>query len=353
MARRHFDEGGLAEPAIAIESISPGALNPGTVPLLNALCRLAGKLDALDTSQSEAPAAAVVARFGELRVVLKRTVQHLQALDHLLHDTESDLEICAEPESATFGGESFATPAPPQVADVCFCGIIELNRSIDQLLHAHAFDDVLVAAETALRKLRRVIQAVLAAAQERGLIELVSGAHLRQHRGFDLNTTLAVRRLYAEFRRGLRSPNSDTPEAVFGALRYAAGALAAMFSSPHYRHARVSDRSLLRRLQQRVLAWARGDKTLELGLHLLEDVRTCADLLRGINRRQELRAHDEALFQQLSAGPGGQTEQWLSRVRLLWGLDDGLDALLARAQSAGGDAEDLVPQVLAQLATLR
>jgi hypothetical protein len=100
-----------------------------------------------------------------------------------------------------------------------------------------------------------------------------------------------------------------------------------------------------------LLTWARHDQAIPEGLELLEDVRTCANLLGGVNRRQELRAHDCALVEQLYAGPEGDPNAWLARFAPLAGLDDSLDA---RIEGAAGIAnEELVQQLIEQLSTLR
>ncbi|HEY3493668.1 MAG TPA: hypothetical protein VGK73_03235, partial [Polyangiaceae bacterium] len=130
--------------------------------------------------------------------------------------------------------------------------------------------------------------------------------------------------------RSLRSPADESREGVLAALRYAAGALAALVSEPAYAHVRASDRAPLRRLRERLLVWARHDGSASVGLELLEDVTTTADLLRGINRRQELRAHDLAALRELSQGPREAPSAWLSQLDGLFGLDDALDDLIER-----------------------
>jgi hypothetical protein len=87
---------------------------------------------------------------------------------------------------------------------------------------------------------------------------------------------------------------------------------------------------------------------------LLEDVRTCGDLMRGINRRQELRAHDRALLDRVGAGPHAQLaiERWLDALDPLFGLDDALDDLLARASTAIAPAA-LVGAIVMRLEQVR
>jgi hypothetical protein len=166
-----------------------------------------------------------------------------------------------------------------------------------------------------------------------------------------VDSALAVRRLYANFRRRLRRADEETPEGVLSALRYAAGALAILVSSDEYDDVRASDRALLRHLRERILTWGKRQQSLEVGLHLLDDLWTSADLLRDINHRQELRAHDHALIEELLAEPPWDAAAWFERLTGLVGLDDGLDALLGQAQ-ANEPLAPLVPSVLERLRAL-
>jgi hypothetical protein len=301
--------------------------------LLQELYALAGTLPTLDMARDEADPGSALATAQKLEASLKRALQTLRALEQLNLDANED-ELDFELEPATLDALPIAVPALPRLADVCFAGALELSRALLALGRAGSADELLMAMETALRKLRRAIRAVLDVAHESGVSAHATGEHLRQSDDFDLASTLLVRRLYAIFRRGLRRSEGEDAPAVLMTLRYAASALATLISSPHYGQARVSDRALLRRLQERLLAWARSDQRADRGLELLDDVWTSADLLRGINRRQELRAHDDALIQELCVGPESDAQTWLARVRPLFGLDDQLDTLLDRAEHA-------------------
>ncbi len=248
-------------------------------------------------------------------------------------------------------GELQAIDDVTEVADMCFAGALELKRLLRELGAARGADDVVVTAESARRKLRRAVRAVLEVARIEGSPDILGGAHQGRHRVSDLESALAVRRLYATFRRGLRRPDGDSPEAVLTAVRYAAGAMALMVTEPDYADVRASDRAVLRALRARALDWARHDRSAREGLHLLEDLWTCADLLRGINRRQDLVAHDAALIAELHDGPGADLAAWSARLDALVGLDDRLDALLG--QRAAAPLAALVPELLARLAELR
>jgi len=114
---------------------------------------------------------------------------------------------------------------------------------------------------------------------------------------------------------------------------------------------RASDRALLLGLRDRIFAWSRAGRPPSAGLDLLSDVGATADLLRDINRRQELRASDAELIGALLAGLDKEPHVWLLRLRALVGLDDDLDALIEQGASTE-DPRAHVLLTLERLATL-
>lgn len=245
--------------------------------------------------------------------------------------------------------ETTPVQAAPRLGDLCFASAFELKRVQRGLLEADGPDDRLEALEAARRKLLRALRAVLAT-DGTTTGSTPHDADASPYRAEDVECALAVRRLYANFRRALRPATDESNEGVLAALRYAAGALAALASEPAYAHVRASDRAPLRRLRDRMLIWARHDRSVSVGLELLEDVTTAADLLRGINRRQELRAHDVASIRELSRGPGNDAAAWLSQLEELFGLDDALDDHIEELKEALDAAT--VQRVLARLPEL-
>jgi hypothetical protein len=173
---------------------------------------------------------------------------------------------------------------------------------------------------------------------------------LEQRFDDELESSLAVRRLYAEFRQNLRRAEDESSEGVLTALRYAAGALAALTASPHYSAVRASDAALLRSQRARLLEWSRSGKPRAAGLQLLEDISTVASLLRDINRRQELRAHDTKVIADLLTGKSLDRAAWLTGLARLAGLDDSLDRLTAQLRATQG--VEVLDAILAQLSQL-
>jgi hypothetical protein len=231
---------------------------------------------------------------------------------------------------------------------VCFACSFELNIALRALEHARDYDARLSAVETARRKLYRAIHAIARVAPDTETSDVRES--LEQRGDDELASSLAVRRLYAEFRQNLRRAENDSSDAVLTALRYAAGALATLTASPYYSAVRVSDAALLRNQHARLLEWSRSGKPRAAGLQLLEDISTSASLLRDINRRQELRAHDTELIRGLLTLQPLDRADWLVSLDRLFGLDDSLDRLSAQLRTSPGS--DVIAEILARLPAL-
>jgi hypothetical protein len=244
----------------------------------------------------------------------------------------------------TAAAGTFLPPAPRSLVDVCFAAILELGQARRGLGAQLEASERAVAFETTRRRLCQTLIVVLEAAGQRALI----GDHAQPE---DLSAALRLRSRYAAFRRALRPTESSAEADVLMAVRYAAGAIAQLVSSTDFAIARAADRAVLRGLRDRMLAWARTDKSALAGLRILSDVAACADLLHGINRRQELRGHDLALLVGLRAGPAGDLPAWIADLRRLDGLDDQLDALTAQAEADRGGATT-VAAIVARLEVL-
>lgn len=281
----------------------------------------------------------------EFIVILETSVEVLAELERVASASlPGDDDFTAE--ETTWIGTRRSGPTAPRLDDICFAATLELNQARRRLAQATGHDERLVARETARCKLHRALHAALANSGELAAQEHVAATVLQQRFAAELESALAVRRVFAHFRRSLRRAETNNAEAVLMALRYAAGALATLTTSPHYAALRLADRSLLSEQRGRLLDWSRSGRPVAAGLQLLDDIWTCADLLRDINRRQELRRHDEQLIHELLGPATHEQSDWLARLERLSGLDDELDVLLARAATSAG------PEVLLDL-TLR
>jgi hypothetical protein len=312
--------------------------------LLGDLAELAWRLDELQQSSLEETAA--VRLTAELTHIVQRALSTVIALERLDSAEQSARASEQDWEPQTWVGVRTTTATAPRLGDVCFACSFELNVALRALERARDTDEQLSAAESARRKLYRAIHAVLRLSPNAA----AARASLEKRIGNELTASLAVRRLYAEFRHNLRRAENESSEAVLTALRYAAGALAALTASPHYHAVRVSDAALLRSQHARLLEWSRSGKPRAAGLQLLDDLSTSASLLRDINRRQELRAHDTDLIRALLATPPLDRTDWLTQLDPLIGLDDALDRLTAQLRAARGN--ELAVEILARLSSL-
>jgi hypothetical protein len=302
-------------------TIAAGLPGVNAAELLAALSRIAERLATFQLCDDATAPAILSDAAIKLGDELGRVLEMLRVIERLNETVgdEAGFSFGDDEDPETRPRLVLARPAAPRVADVCFAGTFELNRARVGLNRARSAEDQLVAAETALRGSRTA----------------------------DLRSALDVRRLYAQFRHALRRPEGNDAQAVLMALRYAAGALATLIASPPYARARASDRSLLRRLQERMLDWSRRGRDVELGLQLLDDVWTSADLLRDVNRRQELRAHDSALIAALLGAEDHVVLNRFGELTPLLGLDDELDLLIERGTgpSNAGSARALLERL--------
>jgi hypothetical protein len=272
----------------------------------------------------------------EFVVILESSIELLGQLERVASASLQDKYDFPELAETTWIGTRRSARPAARLDDICFAGTLELNRARRALAQANGDNERLVAVETARRKLHRAVHAALINGGELSPAEHVAASALKQRFVVELESALVVRRLFANFRRSLRRAENGSVEAVLMALRYAAGALAALTTSARYGALRLPDRLLLGQQRERLLDWSRSGRPVPAGLQLLEDIWISAEMLRDINRRQELRAHDEQLIRDLLSPTAHGQNDWLPRLDRLSGLDDGLDALLARAATTDG-----------------
>ena len=274
-----------------------------------------------------------------LRAAISEAIKQLGRIEALIDgptpdgdDWDDMFEPPAIPAAPPFGGQ-LNDELWQQVTDMCFAARGELRRADRALRPCEAnHEDRLAACEAAHRKLRRALAAVLAAigrARERTFPVLVM-------LGADVDAAIAVRRMYTKFRRSLPPCDPADHASVRRALRYVAVSLAVMVGSSDFGDARTQDRALILKLQSRILRWARDGSSDADGVLLHKDIVTTADLLRSINLRQELAAHDREMLAQaaaaLAAGdPAVAIAGALPALRALEGREDALDALTSDA----------------------
>lgn len=121
----------------------------------------------------------------------------------------------------------------------------------------------------------------------------------------ELERALLTRRAYVSFHRDIVGP-APRGEEVPPRLRRVAAAIAKLASRDIYISARVQDRRMIRKMQERMQAWLSTEPRAEggervawllAGMRLYGDVSNACDLLLAINHRAELRAHDEGVLE--------------------------------------------------------
>jgi len=151
---------------------------------------------------------------------------------------------------------------------------------------------------------------------------------------------LRVRRIYAWFRRSINTDIRARKDNIQRLLRTVGTRIATLVGKDEYAELRPDDRVLFVRLQKRILAWLSSERpTFEEGRRIWEDCRAMADILRQVNLRAELIAHDAALARALNDELATLDEgervsgELLERLLSLEGLDDELDKYLAKREA--------------------
>lgn len=310
-----------------ISTLAPAA-KTGAVSKSSALLALSTLASEARDLVAPEPSADLVAASSHARSLLERGVAVLTELQEL----EPEGDVSDEDLDGMFDDAESAVAREAKVGDLCFAGLIELRTAIRGLVDAKRPADRIAAVEMSGRRLRGALRAVLSLAT----VGTDTPPELPSNE--ELESALASRRAYSKLRRSLRRAESHTVDAVLRAIQYGAGALAALASSPDYAKLVESDRATLRELRDRAFAWAKGSRDVADGLALIEDLHTSADILRKINERSELRAHDRAVFSAVEAAQSDDERR--SLLVPVLGRDDELDALVARLDA--GEATELV-----------
>jgi hypothetical protein len=317
-------------------------MSPADVTLLlQALESLRTRLHHLDPRRRPSEwgdARLASAIFDELLAIADETLAKLDELERRSEEIVSSAGLEAidvEDASGVDPTNALAAAAWRDQADTCFTSKLELRRAVQRLPERKVRHDVrVVAFESLHRKLERALRAT--ADGTRRASEGPNAPRSAEGEG-DVAAALAVRAMYARFRRSVPRGKLDALEPVMRAVREAGVGLAVMFGSSDFSEVRLADRYLLLGLQARIISWLRGPESFRRGADVVADVRSTADLLMGINLRQELRAHDRAAVRAgLLTRPSPQESHavrlWLASLRDLRGRDEELDDQLERAQ---------------------
>jgi hypothetical protein len=294
-----------------------------------------------------------------------RLAQRIEEALALLQAAQEHYERAGAPEEQLAGADSLGDIgrlisteiAGQEITDLVFLARTELRGALQDLIASIDQEDFLRVAsscDAGLRTLKRILISVESAIYD------YEGLEPPIRVWSDLEVSLATRRLYADLRREvLRGPppdEDDLPER----LASVHDRLDHLREVPIYPLLRFDDRVTMRELRRRISAWIVADPhDLLAGSRLWQDLMGFAELLKEINHRQELRQHDRVLLRRAwhqlfgrAAHPREVSEDLLFQLDALYGLDDEIDALLARREHGELSRwRDALSRVLQRLST--
>lgn len=195
--------------------------------------------------------------------------------------------------------------------------------------------NVLGECDSVLRRVRKGLGAIDLA------IARFSGTEAQLDFSRELDDALRARESYAKFRERLLASGESVRD-LRGRMRAAGTQIAVLVGSAAYPLLRVRDRLQLREIQDRILSWLRTeDHDPTAGERVWQDLVSFVEMLRQINRRQELVEHDAgrvvALLPEVErcAREGrllGPSE--VAGLASLRGADDALDDLISAEAAA-------------------
>lgn len=244
-------------------------------------------------------------------------------------EREFDFEI-----DKLIGEESNSDRPLDRVADIAFIVKTELKDRQLRLAALTPESDrwqVIVECDGALRRVRKSLAA---------LEQVLAEARNEPCRlGFqtELEVSLQIRQAYVRFRRAVTGSGAPTEETIFSRLRAAGTHIAMLVGREIYAQLRVRDRAQIREFQARILAWLReSDTDVRAGMRLWQDLVGVIDIFCQVSRRQEVVEHDSRIVAQVyehlfDGAPAEErvSDAALTRLKLLEGLDEEIDLLLA------------------------
>jgi len=229
-----------------------------------------------------------------------------------------------------------------RIIDLAFMAQWELKRKAQQVqAPGNEEDDVwdLIARCGSAR--RRILKSAVAV--ETAICEHEAIASTLEHSYVtELKRSLETRRAYVVFRRELKAPHGNDVATIRRSLRTAGIGIARLIGRDIYEDLRVTDRTQIRELQARLLAWLRGDDDFDSdsGLKTWQDLSAFADLLLQVNHRAELVEHDRALLAEAhetlissQSTPETLLASLRQQLESLIGRDGALDELIENSES--------------------
>jgi hypothetical protein len=223
-----------------------------------------------------------------------------------------------------------------RITDLAFMARWELYREREGLGRTPSDRAVWAIVSECGRACRRLITSAIA-------IEDAMCAHeglentLRHLYQTELSRSLQVRRAYAMFRHIIVADVASAEESVRERLRRAAFGIARLVGNDVYGDLRASDRMRIEALQRQLTEWLEASRDCDplVGHRLWQEIENISKLLLEVNKRAELREHDQAvaaeayakLFRNASA-PDLMPQDLRLRLESLFGRDEELDRLI-------------------------
>lgn len=224
-----------------------------------------------------------------------------------------------------------------RITDLSFMARWELHREVEGLEKIKSSREPWVIISESGRACNRLVTSAIAVENAICASEGLSRILTHLFHG-ELNRLLQVRRAYAVFRQTVAAGGPATLENVRERLRGAVIGIAQLVGSDVYRDFRASDRRRIESLQSRLIGWldATQEEDALAGLRLWQDVASVSELLLEVNKRAELREHDQAMAAMACARlfhaddrPPTIPPDLDLRLQSLFGRDEELDRLIA------------------------
>lgn len=259
-------------------------------------------------------------------------------LDLLSSAIETMREVTDTFESDQAPARGASTLTPQEVADlafVCRTELVELEQSLRQAVESKNLWKTAAEADRAVARTLRAMIPLESALREFAGLEPI------ERTWFDLEDALAIRRRFVDFWLEAKRRSSPEGNDLRAAFEHFSAMIAELRQDALYPYLRIDDRLQIRSLQKRILGHLEQDDPTAAvdGPRLWQDLVGFFDLLMHIQRREELREHDQLLvgriyreIYDLKSAPEILPAESHGQLVALASLEPSLDALLLRGR---------------------
>jgi hypothetical protein len=223
-----------------------------------------------------------------------------------------------------------------RITDLTFMARWELYREREGLAKIPSGRAVWAVVSECGRACRRLITSAIAIEDAICAYEGLENA-LRHLYQTELSRSLQVRRAYAMLHHTIVGDGPSPGGGVRERLRRAAFGIARLVGNDVYGDLRASDRMRIEGVQRQLTEWLEANRNCDpvVGLRLWQEVENISELLLEVNKRAELREHDEAVVAEVYAKlfraanvPDLVPQDLLLQLQSLFGRDGELDKLI-------------------------